>query len=96
MYVHTLVKNLLIKFLMMLFLVAKECKFDSCGISGVTNDSTSWGPEGKVLKSTGMFGLIEFALGQVDAYLVHERRISWTLGPKHHALRIAGIISRVW
>ena len=29
-YVHTLVKNLLIKFLMMLFLVAKGCKFDSC------------------------------------------------------------------
>ena len=31
-YVHTLVKNLLIKFLMMLFLVAKGCKFDSCVI----------------------------------------------------------------
>ena len=31
-YVHTLVKNLLIKFLMMLFLVAKGCKFDSCAI----------------------------------------------------------------
>ena len=31
-YVHTLVKNLLIKFLMMLFLVAKECKFDFCGL----------------------------------------------------------------
>ena len=30
-YVHTLVKNLLIKFLMMLFLVTKGCKFDSCG-----------------------------------------------------------------
>ena len=29
-YVHTLVKNLLIKFLMMLFLVAKGCKFDFC------------------------------------------------------------------
>ena len=29
-YVHTLVKNLLIKFLMLLFLVAKGCKFDSC------------------------------------------------------------------
>ena len=29
-YVHTLVKNLLIKFLMMLFLVAKGCEFDSC------------------------------------------------------------------
>ena len=29
-YVHTLVKNLLIKFLMMPFLVAKGCKFDSC------------------------------------------------------------------
>ena len=29
-YVHTLVKNLLNKFLMMLFLVAKGCKFDSC------------------------------------------------------------------
>ena len=29
-YVDTLVKNLLIKFLMMLFLVAKGCKFDSC------------------------------------------------------------------
>ena len=29
-YIHTLVKNLLIKFLMMLFLVAKGCKFDSC------------------------------------------------------------------
>ena len=29
-YTHTLVKNLLIKFLMMLFLVAKGCKFDSC------------------------------------------------------------------
>ena len=29
-YVHTLVKNLLIKFFMMLFLVAKGCKFDSC------------------------------------------------------------------
>ena len=27
-YVHTLVKNLLIIFLMMLFLVAKGCKFD--------------------------------------------------------------------
>ena len=32
-YVHTLVKNLLIKFLMMLFLVAKGCKFDSCFVS---------------------------------------------------------------
>ena len=30
-YVHTLVKDLLIKSLMMLFLVAKGCKFDSCG-----------------------------------------------------------------
>ena len=30
MYVHTLVKNSLIKFLVMLFLVAKVCKFDSC------------------------------------------------------------------
>ena len=29
-YVHTLVKNLLIKFLMMLLLVAEGCKFDSC------------------------------------------------------------------
>ena len=29
-YKHTLVKNLLIKFLMMLFLVTKGCKFDSC------------------------------------------------------------------
>ena len=29
-YVHALVKNLLIKFVMMLFLVAKGCKFDSC------------------------------------------------------------------
>ena len=29
-YVHTLVKNLRIKFLMMLFLVAIGCKFDSC------------------------------------------------------------------
>ena len=29
-YVHTLVKNLLIKFLMMLCLVANGCKFDSC------------------------------------------------------------------
>ena len=29
---HTLVKSLLIKFLMMLFLVAKGCKFDSCVI----------------------------------------------------------------
>ena len=29
-YVHTLVKNLLIKFLIMLFLVAKGCKFDFC------------------------------------------------------------------
>ena len=31
-YVRTLNKNLLIKFLMMLFLVTKGCKFDSCGI----------------------------------------------------------------
>ena len=34
-YVHTIVKNLLIKFLMMLLLVAKGCKFDSCELSHV-------------------------------------------------------------
>ena len=34
-YIHTLVKNLLIKFLMMLFLVAEGCKMDSCNDHGI-------------------------------------------------------------
>ena len=37
-YVHTLVKNLLFKFLMMLFLVAKGCEFDSCVIALIACD----------------------------------------------------------
>ena len=36
-YVHTLVKNILIKFLMMLFLVAKGCQFDSCTAMSLMN-----------------------------------------------------------
>ena len=34
-YVHTLVKNVLIKFLMMLFLVTEGCKFNSCGVKAL-------------------------------------------------------------
>ena len=37
---HTLVKNLLIKFLIRLFLVTKGCKFDSCH-PGVTTRSVA-------------------------------------------------------
>ena len=80
-YVHTLVKNLLIKFHMMLFLVAKAGKFDSC-------PTKNWprGPKGRLqnLQSCAVKYMTSYDHSVVDNNNIHVQVYS----SKHWAVHV--------